>query len=247
MAVKALCAGKLRHRLEIQQKTVTRTEQGGVTRGWATVKTLWASIEPKTGREYYFSEATRADMTHLITTRAQATAQTPDMRGLFNGRYFNFVEVQRIKEIRHEQNIAAIEQVGTSQNAPSTASTLPSVQKFYETVEWDFTTTTTTNETVFTFPSGKVFFLDAVEVLCTTLSGTVVTQPTITVGIAGNLTKYLSRLTTLLTAVNKRQAYTTLLSNDGTTTLTVKQSVAGAVSSGGTYKGLVLVKGVLVG
>lgn len=244
MSVKPIRAGELRHRITVQSKIPTRTPQGGFTLAWADVKTLWAKVSPVAGDEYWFSESVRAKMTHALVIRSQSSEYTTDMRALFGTRYLNFKEVKRVDEIRHETRIAAIEELGSTQNTPSTSASIPSQQVTYQTVEWDFTTTNTQD---FTFPTGKRFFLDSVEVVVTELDGTVVTQPTITAGIAGNLTKFLNKLTTQLTADDVRQQYSGLGSNHGELELTIKQSVAGAVSALGTYKGLVILKGVLVG
>ena len=45
-------AGQLRHRVTIQQATETTDGFGGVTQAWATFATVWAAVEPLTGREY---------------------------------------------------------------------------------------------------------------------------------------------------------------------------------------------------
>lgn len=213
-----------------------------LTLTWAALRTVYAAISPKTGREFQFSDSARAQMTHLITMRAQTETIAPDARLVFGTRTFNIVEVVREDEIQHKLFIAAIEVVGASGGSAS-GSVIPAIQDVYETIEWDFTTT---NTQTLTMPTGKYFYLDKVEVVCNTAGGTVTTQPTITVGITGSLTKYLSKLTTLLTAARLRQGYETLGANEGETSLIVRQTVAGAISAG-SYRGVVVLKGVLVG
>jgi len=44
-------AGKLRHRVQLQYPSDTRDAHGGITRSWSTSATVWASVEPLTGRE----------------------------------------------------------------------------------------------------------------------------------------------------------------------------------------------------
>jgi len=46
-------AGKLRHRVTIEQPTETQDAYGSVVQSWATLATVWAAIEPVTGRERF--------------------------------------------------------------------------------------------------------------------------------------------------------------------------------------------------
>jgi len=48
-------AGQLRHRVTIEQVTETQDSYGGVTETWSTLATVWAAIEPITGREKFAS------------------------------------------------------------------------------------------------------------------------------------------------------------------------------------------------
>lgn len=86
--------------------------------------------------------------------------------------------------------------------------------------------------------------IDEVGMLLTTLGGTIVTQPTIRYGIPGTLAKYrAAALTTLLTAVGKRERYTTLLADDAETAVTCGVTVIAAGSS--TIKGTPYVRGTI--
>lgn len=62
-------AGNLRHRITFQTATETRDAQGGVTKTWADVVTVWADIMPINAREYMKADQVRADITHQITIR----------------------------------------------------------------------------------------------------------------------------------------------------------------------------------
>jgi len=46
-------AGQLRHRVTIEQMTEAQDSYGGVTVTWSEVDTVWAAIEPITGREKF--------------------------------------------------------------------------------------------------------------------------------------------------------------------------------------------------
>ncbi len=63
-------AGKLRHRLAIQEPVETRDDHGGITRTWSTVATVWGSIETLTGRELYEAQQVEARATVRIRIRS---------------------------------------------------------------------------------------------------------------------------------------------------------------------------------
>ncbi len=78
--------GKLRHRLTIQEFTETRDELGDPVETWKDVATVWGSIEPLSGREYYTAEQVNADVTHKVTIRYRAVEVKN--RVLFGDRVF---------------------------------------------------------------------------------------------------------------------------------------------------------------
>ena len=63
-------AGKLRHRIRIQQKTEARSTTGQVTNaGWALVAKRWGSITPLRGREFMEAQQISSDVTHRVRMR----------------------------------------------------------------------------------------------------------------------------------------------------------------------------------
>ncbi len=44
-------AGKLRHRIEIQEERQTRSERGGIIPEWSTIRSVWGEAVDLTGRE----------------------------------------------------------------------------------------------------------------------------------------------------------------------------------------------------
>jgi hypothetical protein len=94
-------------------------------------------------------------------------------------------------------------------------------------------------------PAGCHFWVEEVGLILTTLPGTVVTQPTVQFGISGTPAKFLGpTLCTLLTATFKRERFSTLLADDGETSLRVEVTVIAAGSAD--IKGRFYFKGVLV-
>lgn len=240
-------AGDLRHVLILQTPSITRTKEGGfLPFSWVnTVTGLRASLTPKSGDEAMFSDAVRAKMTHTVVCRAQSAEILPNQRfywaGLFSAKYFNIVAVQTMDMIKNMTVIAVQELVGAAASASGDAF-VPVNYGIYETAELDFLTT---QDVAFSMPSGKRFYADTFEIVCTQLTGVIVTQPTVRLGISGNLTKYRSSTTSQLTAANKRQSYTSLSANEGETGL---QIGIGTAATGPTvYKGVLSAVGKLVG
>jgi SPP1 family predicted phage head-tail adaptor len=62
-------AGKLRHRVTIQRKTVTRDTQGGNVVTWTDVATVWADVQPVGGSERYGAGQALSDSTYTIVMR----------------------------------------------------------------------------------------------------------------------------------------------------------------------------------
>lgn len=84
----SLDAGKLRHRVRIEQlvdltdsngDVVQNTTTGEISREWQTVATVWAAIEPLSAREYLQSGAKQSEMSARIKIRYRA-GLTADMR-----------------------------------------------------------------------------------------------------------------------------------------------------------------------
>jgi SPP1 family predicted phage head-tail adaptor len=82
--------GKLRHRITIQQESETSDSMGGNTIMWNDVATVWASINPLSGKEYYDAEQVQSEVSHKIRIRYRSGI-TSDMRIDFKGRIFKIV------------------------------------------------------------------------------------------------------------------------------------------------------------
>jgi SPP1 family predicted phage head-tail adaptor len=64
-------AGKLRHRVRIEQEITTRRPSGDELITWSTVATVWAEVQPVSGRESALAEQTRLEalVDHKIRVR----------------------------------------------------------------------------------------------------------------------------------------------------------------------------------
>lgn len=90
-------AGKLRHRVIIQKATETRDAHGGITRTWADVSTVWASVEPLSGREFLDASQTEADISHRVRIRHYDDL-TPSHRIVHGGRHLNIETIMNRDE-----------------------------------------------------------------------------------------------------------------------------------------------------
>lgn len=84
--------GELRHRVEIQNKTVQMDELLQQSEVWATYATVWASVRPIKGREYVAVKQVNAEVSVVITMR-YLSGITSEMRILFGNRVFDIVSV----------------------------------------------------------------------------------------------------------------------------------------------------------
>lgn len=62
-------AGRLRHRVTMQDRVDTPDGNGGNVITWADNRVVWAAIEPKRGKEFYDSQTVNADIEGTITIR----------------------------------------------------------------------------------------------------------------------------------------------------------------------------------
>ncbi len=93
--------GKLRHRITLQEyKVVGYDPANQPILDWGEVATVWASVQPISGREYWARSQIQAEVTHRIRIRYIAGIK-PTMRIQFRDRTF---EIESIINW-HERNI----------------------------------------------------------------------------------------------------------------------------------------------
>ena len=84
--------GVLRHRVTLQEKTVTEDELKQQTEVWTDIASVWASVEPLSGREYYAAKQIHADISVKITMRYRRDV-CPEMRVVFNKAIYEILSV----------------------------------------------------------------------------------------------------------------------------------------------------------
>lgn len=88
-------AGKLRHRVTIQQRSAaspTNHASGEKDASWGTYLTVWASVEPLTGRELFAAQQVNSEVNVRIRMRYREGI-THRMRVSFQGRIYDIVAV----------------------------------------------------------------------------------------------------------------------------------------------------------
>ena len=103
-------AGKLRHKITIQDYTESQNGYGAVTKTWSDYATLWASIEPIRGREFWESQQINAEVTAKITIRYLADIN-PKMRVKYGNRIFEIISVINPEERNVELQLMVKEKV----------------------------------------------------------------------------------------------------------------------------------------
>jgi SPP1 family predicted phage head-tail adaptor len=89
--------GNLRHRIELQTQSVARTSFAGKTTTYATIATVWASIEPLRGKEVILAQQNQSEQTHRVTIRYRAGVNT-SMRFKFGSRIMRIISVANVEE-----------------------------------------------------------------------------------------------------------------------------------------------------
>jgi SPP1 family predicted phage head-tail adaptor len=108
-------AGRLRHRITIQEFRVTgRNVIGGEVKDWVNVATVWAGIEPIRGREYLAADQPRAELTHRVPMRYRPGIVPTTMRVKYGSRVFDIKSVIDPDERHVDLELMCTEAVGTS-------------------------------------------------------------------------------------------------------------------------------------
>lgn len=103
-------AGTRSRRIAIQSLTEVTTDAGEVTETATTLATVWAAIEPISGREEWLAKQSQATTTHKIVMLYRDDV-TSDMQALYNGRTFRFDSVINLNEANRHLQIMATEVV----------------------------------------------------------------------------------------------------------------------------------------
>lgn len=89
-------AGRLRHRVTIQHRTLGQDDAGALVETWATTAVVWADVRTVGGGERLQPgiEQTVATMQHQVTIRRHPTTILPSQRVIWQGRTLEITSVQ---------------------------------------------------------------------------------------------------------------------------------------------------------
>lgn len=99
-------AGELRNRVTIERSS--DPSNWGATAAWSTYATVWAKVEPVSGREYTEGRLVQSELTHTVTIRCLSGVKA-DMRINFEGRYLRIVTVKNVDERNRELELMCTE------------------------------------------------------------------------------------------------------------------------------------------
>lgn len=96
--------GDMRQRITFQQEVKTADGSKGFTVAWQDVISVWASVQPLSGREFFQAHQIKAEITHRVKIRYR-TDITVKMRIKHKDRYFAIESILDKKERREELEI----------------------------------------------------------------------------------------------------------------------------------------------
>ncbi len=97
-------AGKLRHRITIQEASERQDSTGAVVNTWVDRATIWAAVEPLSGRELVAAQALNAETSTRIRTRYWAGI-TPKMRASWGDHIYDILSVVELESAQRELHL----------------------------------------------------------------------------------------------------------------------------------------------
>ena len=102
--------GDLNKRITIQNFTTIINDSGFEVNSWEPFKTVWASANNLSGREYFAAQAVQAENTLKFLIRYTKGIST-DMRILFEEKFYNITFIDDVKYSKKFIEIKALEEV----------------------------------------------------------------------------------------------------------------------------------------
>lgn len=102
-------AGRLNKRVTLERATSTTNEYGEHVETWQPVGTVWAGIEPVSGREVELAKSFSASVSHKVTIRYQPGLDST-VRVNYGGRVFSVDAVLDEREAHEKLTLYCTEQ-----------------------------------------------------------------------------------------------------------------------------------------
>ena len=94
----------MRQRITIQDKEATRDSFGEEVINWVDWITVWAAVEPLTGREFLDAKMVTAEVTTRIRIR-HLEGMLPEKRVVFGLKFYDVKAVIHVKEKEREDHL----------------------------------------------------------------------------------------------------------------------------------------------
>lgn len=105
-------AGSRSKLVSIKRRTSAQDSVGQTIETWTETASVWASVEPITGREYFNASGERAEVTHKVGILYGPTV-VPRDRIEFDSRVFDIKSVMNIQERNRELVLMCSEFIST--------------------------------------------------------------------------------------------------------------------------------------
>lgn len=102
--------GRTNKRVSFYKFAEEKNEMNQTTQVLKKIRTVWASVEPKSGREYIEAEKEHPELTYIITTRYMEGI-TPDMYIQYRDRLFNIRSIRNIREKNEMLEMSCTEKI----------------------------------------------------------------------------------------------------------------------------------------
>ena len=92
--------GPLRERVTLQSQSTTRSSTGASTKTWTTVATVWASVEPQTGKAFFAADQEQSEQQIRVRIRYSTDVNgiNTSWRVKHGSRYYDIVSVANHQE-----------------------------------------------------------------------------------------------------------------------------------------------------
>lgn len=105
-------SGRLRHRVALERAIDAIDEHGDTVPTWERIATVYAAVEPLSGREYFLAAQINAEVSTRITIRASTGFRlTPKDRVRFGARLFDIESVVDRGERGKELELLVVERI----------------------------------------------------------------------------------------------------------------------------------------
>jgi SPP1 family predicted phage head-tail adaptor len=106
-------AGRLRHRVVVERATDGTDAYGDQVPTWVALATVWASVEPLSGREYVAAAHVQADVSTRIVLRGiPGVTLTPKDRIRYGSRLFDIKQIVDRDSENVELQLLTLERFG---------------------------------------------------------------------------------------------------------------------------------------